>query len=114
MSEQINLEAIDALKKKYESIMVTFGISLGMMLMLSFFMYAQFIDRMPPIFIQVWMVVVALVIAALIFIKRVSFKWLTIRHGRRVEFKPLLAVINVDDLDKDAQKLLDEKFPSSE
>ncbi len=112
MSEQVNFEAIDAFKKKYESIMVTIGISLGMVLMLSFFMYAQFIDRMPPIFIQVWVVVVGAMIAALFYIKRLSFKWLAMRHGKRAEFKPLLAKLTVADLEKDAQVLLDEKFPS--
>ncbi len=110
MSEQITLEAIDVLKKKYESIMVTIGISLGMVLMLSFFMYAQFIDRMPPIFIQMWMLIVGLVIAAMFYIKRLSFAWLKFRHGRRAEFQPLLAKLNVADLEKDAQVLLDEKF----
>ncbi len=112
MSEQINLEAIKALKEKYESIMVTIGISLGMALMLSFFMYAQFIDRMPPIFIQVWLLVVGLMIAALCYIKRLSFKWLTLRHGQRAAFKPLLARLSVADLEKEAKNLLDEKFPS--
>ena len=112
MSEQINLEAINALKVKYESIMVTIGISLGMGLMLSFFMYAQFIDRMPPIFIQVWLLVVGLMIAALCYIKRLSFKWLMTRHGKRADFQPLLVKMSVADMDKDAKVLLAEKFPS--
>jgi len=90
--------------------MVTIGISLGMMLMLSFFMYAQFIDRLPPIFIQMWLLAVGLLIAALVFIKRLSFKWLSMRHGKRAEFQPLLVRLNVSDMEKDAQALLDEKF----
>jgi len=112
MSEQINLEAITALKEKYESIMVTIGISLGMGLMLSFFMYAQFIDRMPPIFIQVWLLVVGLMIAAMCYIKRLSFKWLMKRHGKRADFQPLLVKIGAADIEKDAKVLLAEKFPS--
>ncbi|VAW87590.1 hypothetical protein MNBD_GAMMA17-664 [hydrothermal vent metagenome] len=112
MSEQVNLEAITVLKEKYESIMVTIGISLGMGLMLSFFMYAQFIDRMPPIFIQVWLLVVGLMIAALCYIKRLSFKWLMTRHGKRAEFQPLLARIDATDIEKEAKVLLAEKFPS--
>lgn len=112
MSEQVTVESIDNLKKKYESILVTIGITLGMALMLSFFMYAQFIDRLPPIFIQMWLLAVGLLITALFFIKRLSFKWLTMRHGRRAEFKPLLARLTLPDMEKDAQKLLDEKFSS--
>ncbi len=112
MSEQVNIETINALKKKYESILVTIGISLGMVLMLSFFMYAQFIDRMPPIFIQMWMLIVGLVIAAMFYIKRLSFAWLKLRHGRRAEFQRLLANLSAADLEKDAKVLLDEKFPS--
>ncbi|MCF6324730.1 MAG: hypothetical protein L3J89_10505 [Gammaproteobacteria bacterium] len=112
MSEQVNLEAVTALKEKYESIMVTIGISLGMGLMLSFFMYAQFIDRMPPIFIQVWLLVVGLMIAALCYIKRLSFKWLMKRHGKRAEFQSLLARIDANDIEKEAKVLLAEKFPS--
>ncbi len=112
MSEQVNLEAITSLKEKYENIMVTMGISLGMGLMLSFFMYAQFIDRMPPIFIQVWLLVVGLMIAALCYIKRLSFKWLMKRHGKRAEFQPLLARIGATDIEKEAKVLLAEKFPS--
>ena len=112
MSEQINLETITALKEKYESIMVTIGITLGMALMLSFFMYAQFIDRMPPIFIQVWLLVVGLMIAALCYIKRLSYKWLTARHGKRAEFQPLLVRISAADIEKEAKVLLAEKFPS--
>jgi len=111
MSEQINLEAIEALKAKYENIMVTIGISLGMALMLSFFMYAQFIDRMPPIFIQVWLLVVGLMVAALFYIKRLSFTWLMKRHGKRAEFQPLLVKIGATDIEKEAKVLLAEKFP---
>jgi len=112
MSEQINLEAIDALKQKYENILVTIGIALGMILMSSFFMYAQFIDRLPSIYIQMWLVGVGLVIVALFYIKRLSFKWLTMRHGTRAEFQPLLAKLNLADMEKDAKVLLDEKFSS--
>ncbi len=112
MSEQVTLEAIDALKEKYESIMVTIGISLGMTLMLFFFMYAQFIDRMPPIFIQVLVAVTLVIIAALFYIKRVSYKWLTVRHGKRAEFQSLLTKLTVVDMEKDAKVLLEEKFSS--
>lgn len=112
MSEQVNIEAINALKQKYESIMVTIGISLGMVLMSFFFMYAQFIDRMPPIFIQVQVAAAVVIIAMLCYIKRVSYKWLTLRHGRRAEFQPLLEKLTVADMEKDAQTLLDEKFSS--
>lgn len=110
MSEQINLGAIEALKQKYENIMVILGISLGMILMSSFFMYAQFIDRLPSIYIQMWLVGVGCVIVALFYIKRLSFKWLKMRHGQRAEFRPLLVKLTVADMDKKAQVLLDEKF----
>lgn len=112
MSAQINLEAIDALKQKHENIAVFMGISLGMVLVFFFFSYAQLIDRMPPIFIQVQTTVAVLVVVALFFIKRLAFTYLKLRHGRRAELKPLLAVLDVKDLEKDTQVLLNEKFPS--
>ncbi len=112
MSEQINLEAIDALKQKHENIAVTIGISLGMILVFFFFSYAQLIDRMPPIFIQVQTTIAVLIVAALFFIKRIAFSYLKLRHGQRAEFKPLLAVLTANDMERKTQALLDEKFPS--
>jgi len=111
-SKQAKLDSISTLKQKHENTVVFIGIFLGMVLVLFFFSFAQLIDRLPPIYVQVQVMFAIFIVIALFYIKRLAFGYLKLRHGRRADFIPLLAVISAKDLEKDAQALLDEKFSS--
>jgi len=112
VSNQSKLEIINTLKQKHENTVVFMGITLAMVLVLFFFSFAQLIDRLPPIFIQVQVMMAIFIVIALCYIKRLAFFYLRLRHGMRTEFKPFLSVLNANDMAKESQVLLDEKFSS--
>lgn len=99
MSEQ-KLEAIRRIKKTHENLVVTLGITIGIILGVYFFSFAMLIDSAPPIAIQFLMVTTVLLVLALIYVKRIALFFTRLLLGRKAECKPLLAVLVVADLAK--------------
>ncbi len=104
MSEQ-QLEAIRRIKKSHENLVVTLGITIGVVLGIYFFTFAALIDSARPYVIQFMMVTTVLLVVALFYVKQIAFFFTRRLLGRKAECKALLALLVVADLAKDEQQL---------
>ena len=104
MLEQ-QLEAIRRIKKTHENLVVTIGITIGVVLGIYFFTFAALIDSARLYVIQFMMVTTVLLVLALIYVKRIALLFTRCLLGRKAEYKALLAVLVVADLVKDEQQL---------
>lgn len=100
MSEQ-QLAAIRRIKKTHENLVVTIGITIGVILGLYFFSFAALIDSARPYVIEFMMVSTVLLVVALIYVKRIALLFTRLLLGRKAECRPLLAQLVVSDLAKD-------------
>lgn len=104
MSE-LQLEAIRKIKKTHENLVVTLGITIGLILGVYFFSFASLIDSAPPFAIRFLMVTTVLLVLALIYVKRIAFFFTRLLLGRKEHCKAILKVITVADLTLDEQEL---------
>lgn len=104
MSEQ-QLQAIQRIKKTHENLVVTIGITIGIILGIYFFSFAALIDSAPPFAIQFQMVTSVLLVLALIYVKRIALLFTRLLLGRDDHCRTILRVITVADLARDDQTL---------
>lgn len=105
MSEQ-QLETIRRIKKTHENLVVTLGITIGIILGVYFFSFATLIDSAPPIAMQFLMVTTVLLVLALVYVKRIALFFTRLLLGRKADCKRVLALLAVADLAKDEEVLL--------
>lgn len=110
MSEQ-QLQAIRRIKKTHENMVVTLGVTIGIILGLYFFSFAALIDSARPYVIQFMLATTLLLVLALIYVKRIALFFTRLLLGRKAECKALLALLVVTDLAKDEALLAQQLGP---
>jgi len=104
MSEQ-TLQAIEKIKKTHANIVVTLGISIGVILGIYFFTFPQFLDRAPGV-VTFQAISAVFLFASFFFLKRMAFALTRLRLMGKPECKAVLKAVSVADVDKDADVIL--------
>lgn len=106
MSDSVPASAVQRLKAAYERIMTVTGMAMGILMVLYFFTFAQFIDRGYTGVVWFQAISSVVMVIALFMLKRLSFFLLRLFYGRRAHYGSLLAVMTSPaDLDKDEETL---------
>lgn len=106
MSDSVPASAVQRLKAAYERIMTVTGVAMGILMVLYFFTFAQFIDRGYTGVVWFQAISSVAMVIALFMLKRLSFFLLRLFYGRRAYYGSLLAVMTSPaDLDKDEETL---------
>ncbi len=104
MSEQ-TLQAIEKVKKTHANIVVTLGITIGIILGIYFFTFPQFLDHAPNV-VTFQAITAVMLFISFFFLKRIAF-WLTrIRLIGKPECKAIMNAVSVADVDKEAEVIL--------
>jgi len=100
ISEQELGAALSEIKQLIDKYVVRIGSSIGMILLVFFFTYAQFIDRGMNVFIIIEVVASILLVIALFKIKKISFYLANLKLGKQSPYNDIFAKLTVADLDK--------------
>ena len=110
MSE-ISLETTKEIQDSQRNIKIIIGSVIGIILIFFFFTFASLVDKAPPIFFTIETIIAILITPILFVLNRVSFAVVKFRKGKKAELKDTLAKMNNNDVDKEAEKVL-ESFQS--
>ena len=102
----MTLDDIRQVKRFYDNFSVTMGIVIGIVLAIYFFTFSEIVDKAPPIVWKIQVITTALMVWALISLKRVSYFFTRVWLGKRTAFQPLFVSCNARDLEKSAEQLL--------
>lgn len=106
MSDSSPASALQRLKAAHERIMTVAGMAMGILMVLYFFTFAQFIDRGYTGVVWFQAISSVLMVIALFMLRRVSFGLLRLFRGRHPEYRSLLAVMTSPaDFDQDEETL---------
>lgn len=106
MSDQDKIEAIRRIKKTHENFVVGGGIAIGVILSVYFFTLSESIDKAPA-FAYFQVITAVALVFALVYIRGVAFFFTKLLLGRKPVYHALVVAIDVADLAKDEQALLD-------
>jgi len=107
VSEQELGVVLSEIKQSIEKYVVRIGSSIGMIFLVYFFTYAQFIDRGMNIFIMMQVVTSILLVIALFNLKTISFHLIKFKLGKKPPYIDIFAKLTVTDLEKSDSDLLD-------
>ncbi|VAW87591.1 hypothetical protein MNBD_GAMMA16-1434 [hydrothermal vent metagenome] len=100
ISEQELGAALNEIKQLIDKYVVRIGSSVGMILLVFFFTYAQFIDRAMNVFIIIEVVASILLVIVLFKIKKVSFYLVKLKLGKQSPYTDIFSRLTVADLEK--------------
>ena len=106
MSQHENAEIIRKIKKVHENFVIGIGAGIGIILMLYFFSFAQFIDRVKPGLITFQIITTIIFVICLIFIKRVATFFTRLKLKRKPAFQTMMSKLSDSDFEKDEQTLV--------
>ena len=101
------IEIIEKIQASQKNIKITFGSIIGIMLILFFFTYASLIDKAPPLFIEIEVVLSIIFVPALFLLNRISFAWIKLFKGRKTEYKDIIKKLHPNDVDKNPEEILE-------
>lgn len=104
-SAQNEIAAIERLQASQSNIKVTIGITIGTILLLYFFSFAQLVDAGQTAGWLFETATTVLCVLGLIYLNRISFFILKLRYKRRAEFTKIFPVLTASNIDEKAEEL---------
>ncbi len=105
-SEQELGVALSEIKQLIEKYVVRIGSSIGMILLVYFFTFAQFIDKAMTAFLIIEVVTSILFVIALFNLKKISFHLIKFKLGKKSPYTDIFAKLTVVDLEKSDRDLV--------
>lgn len=106
ISEQELGVALNEIKQLIDKYVVRIGSSIGMILLVYFFTYAQFIDKAMTILLTIEVITTILFVIALFNLKKISFYLVKLKLGKKLPYSDIFAKLTVADLEKKDSDLL--------
>ncbi len=106
ISEQELGAAISEIKQLIEKYIVRIGSSIGMILLVYFFTYAQFVDRGMTVFLTLEVITSILFVIALFNLKKISFYLVKLKLGKTSPYTDIFMKLTVADLEKSDSDLV--------
>lgn len=103
---EITKETIEKIQNSQKSIKITLGSVMGITLILFFFSFAMLVDKFPPKFFTVEIILTLFIVPSFFLLNRISFFWVKLLKGRKSEFKAAIAKMAYDDVDKKTDSVL--------
>jgi hypothetical protein len=98
-----NIDIIKKIQKRQNTLSVSIGVAIGVILSAYFFSFAMLIDKGSGAFLAIQGITTIIFVFVLIFLKRVSFFFTRLTLGGNPDIRRVLSQLTVKDLDKDAE-----------
>ena len=102
---EFTLEQLETVHTSQRSTKIWIGSGIGIFLIVVFFTFATFIDKMPPIFFKLEVIATLVAIPALFLLNHVSF-YLVQRKFAKSPYRELVKKLQPGDVDEKPEKVL--------
>lgn len=108
------IDALRRLKAAQERYVLVIGLTIGILLVIYFFTFAQLIDRGYSGLVWFQGISALVMMLALFVLKRLAFGLVRLFHGRQAPYRGILARIGPFDLDQDVETLAERLVSGAE
>ncbi|MFQ5470900.1 MAG: hypothetical protein ACE5EH_11440 [Gammaproteobacteria bacterium] len=105
MTNSIELDSVKSIQNTQRKISMTMGITMGMLLLVYFFSYANLIDHGLIFIVNIEIVTSILFVIAFFFLNKISFFLTRLRYSRNNIASGLILLMKPGDVNQEPDKL---------